>query len=262
MRISLQPTHQSTAYASIYGTGISLEHTHQSAAYAVIFGSAGGNTRPEGCDWLFLPYLVRMADNIRGPSHGYNLYNDLVRAFEKRTISSNLRWPVLNEYGWECHGRYLYQLRADKIKRNRFKDFSLAATLLRDEPLKQLWPPKPVEMPERVSNLTAIQKNKDRQRKLNYNIPNIIKKKVWQTSKPVEMRAERLRSKRTGDIISTSTTIVYFAPTKTGSAIIRIEMSGHQLAGVSRQWKFRNFTWLHFEISHWNFVSSISVFSC
>ena len=50
MRISLQPTHQSTAYASIYGTGISLEHTHQSAAYAVIFGSAGGNTRPEGCD--------------------------------------------------------------------------------------------------------------------------------------------------------------------------------------------------------------------
>ena len=79
-----------------------------------------------------------MADNIRGPSHGYNLHNDLVRAFEKRTISSNLRWPVLNEYGWECHGRYLYQLRADKIKRNRFKDFSLAATLLRDEPLKQL----------------------------------------------------------------------------------------------------------------------------
>ena len=77
-----------------------------------------------------------MADNIRGLAHGYNLYNDLVRAFEKRTISSNLRWPVLNEYSWECHGRY--QLRADKIKRNRFKDFSLAATLLRDEPLKQL----------------------------------------------------------------------------------------------------------------------------
>ena len=204
MRITLQPTHQSTAYTSIYGTGISLEHTHQSAAYAVIFGSAGGNTRPEGCDWLFLPYLVRMADNIRGPSHGYNLYNDLVRAFEKRTISSNLRWPVLNEYGWECHGRYLYQLRADKIKRNRFKDFSLAATLLRDEPLKQLWPPKPVEMPERVSNLTAIQKNKDRQRKLNYNIPNIIKKKVWQTSKPVEMRAERLRSECTDDLHSHS----------------------------------------------------------
>ena len=145
-----------------------------------------------------------MADNIRGPSHGYNLYNDLVRAFEKRTISSNLRWPVLNEYGWECHGRYLYQLRADKIKRNRFKDFSLAATLLRDEPLKQLWPPKPVEMPERVSNLTAIQKNKDRQRKLNYNIPNIIKKKVWQTSKPVEMRAERLRSECTDDLHSHS----------------------------------------------------------
>ena len=112
-------------------------------------------------------------------------------------------WPVLNEYGWECHGRYLYQLRADKIKRNRFKDFSLAATLFRDEPLKQLWPPKPVEMPERVSNLTAIQKNKDRQRKLNYNIPNIIKKKVWQTSKPVEMRAERLRSERTDNYIRT-----------------------------------------------------------
>ena len=79
-----------------------------------------------------------MADNIRGPAHGYNLYNDLVRAFEKRTTSSNLRWPVLNEYGLECHGGYLYQLRADKIKRNRFKDFSLAATLFRDEPLKQL----------------------------------------------------------------------------------------------------------------------------
>ena len=122
---------------------------------------------------------------------------------KKRTTSSNLRWPVLNEYGLECHGGYLYQLRADKIKRNRFKDFSLAATLFRDEPLKQLWPPKPVEMPERVSNLTAIQKNKDRQRKLNYNIPNIIKKKVWQTSKPVEMRAERLRSEHTDDYIRT-----------------------------------------------------------